>query len=142
MSYLATKFFEEYEIAIAETNLEVLGSLYSDSFMFSGPNGAQVVRKEDFLKAVPKRGEFFKSIGLRASKICSLEENQLDTNHLMVKSHWKIRFDKESIPPIEEQISATYILFRQGDQLKIVFQLDHQDLVKRAAELGLLPAKN
>jgi hypothetical protein len=86
---------------------------------------------EDFLKALPKRQGFFKTIGLTASKIQSLEETRLDENYVMVKASWQMRFEKEPEQAIVDEISATYILYQQEDLLRIVFQLDHQDLMKR-----------
>jgi hypothetical protein len=60
----------------------------------------------------------------------------------MVKAYWKMRFEKDREQPIVAEISATYILYRREDSLRIVFQLDHQDLMKRVQDLGLLPAKD
>ena len=110
--------------------------------MFAGPQGVQAIKKEDFLKVLPKRKDFFKMVGLTSSKIQRLEETRLDTNYIMVKAYWKMQFEKDPAHPITDEISATYILSQQGDSLRIVFQLDHQDLMKRVQALGLLPAKN
>ena len=59
----------------------------------------------------------------------------------MVKTDWKLRFEKDAGRSIVDEISATYVLYRQADGLRIVFQLDHQDLLKRVQALGLVPAK-
>jgi hypothetical protein len=60
----------------------------------------------------------------------------------MVKAYWDIRFEKEAEQPIVAEISATYILRHEESSLRIVFQLDHQDLMKTAQDLGLLPSKD
>jgi hypothetical protein len=135
------KFFEDYERGINASDPELIASRYSDSFMFAGPQGMQSVKKEDFLKVLPKRQEFFKTIRLTSSTIKSVEETRLDENYIMVKSYWNLRFEKESEQPIVNEISATYILFRQESLLHIVFQLDHQDLMDRVKDLGLLAVK-
>src|SRR5215813_7132662 len=144
VSDIVRKFFEDYERSINASNSEegpeLIASRYSDLFMFAGPQGAQAVKKEDFLKALPKRQSFFKTVGLTSSTIKSLEETQLDDNYVMVKAHWNIRFEKEAEQPIVAEISATYILFQEESSLRIVFQLDHQNLMKTAQDLGLLPA--
>ena len=110
--------------------------------MFASPQGAQAIKKEDFLKVLPKRQGFFKTVGLTSSKIKSLEETRLDDNYVMVKTYWNMRFEKNTEHPIVVETSATYILCQQESLLRIVFQLDHQDLMKRAQDLGLLPAKD
>lgn len=68
----------------------------------------------------------------------------MDENYVMVKAHWQMRFENKKDPEqaIVDEISATYILYQQEDLLRIVFQLDHQDLMKRGQELGLLPVKD
>jgi len=60
----------------------------------------------------------------------------------MVKVDWNMRFEKGLDQPIVNETSATYILYQQENILRIVFQLDHQDLMKRVRDLGLLPAKD
>ena len=135
------EFFEDYERGSNALDLELLASRYSDSFTFASPQGVQAIKKEDFLKVLPRRKEFFKTVGLTSSKIQRLEETRLDNNYIMVKVYWNMRFEKDPEQPIINQISATYILYQQEDLLRIVFQLDHQDLMKRVQDLGLLPAK-
>ena len=142
VSNVVKQFFEEFEKASNTLDLDLLGSLYGDSFMFASPLGAQPIKKDDFLKVLPKRQGFFKTIGLISSKITTLEETRLDENYIMVKAHWNMLFDKKPGQSIIDDISATYVLFQQENILQIVFQLDHQDLTKKVQELGLLPAKD
>jgi hypothetical protein len=39
-----------------------LGSAYGNAFVFAGPGGVQAVKRDDFLKMVPKRAAFFRSL--------------------------------------------------------------------------------
>ena len=141
-SDIVRNFFEGFEKASNSLDLELLGSQYSDSFMFASPQGAQPIQKDDFLKVLPRRKGFFKAIGLVSSTITALEETRLDENYIMVKAHWNMRFEKNPEQAITDESSATYFLFQQENRLQIVFQLDHQDLTKRVQELGLMPAKD
>jgi ketosteroid isomerase-like protein len=146
LSDIVRNFFEEYERSInasdSEGAPEFIASRYSDSFMFAGPQGAQAVNKEGFLKALPKRQWFFKSIGLTSTTIQSLEETRLDDNYVMVKTSWNVRFEKEAGQPIVAEARATYVLRQEESSLRIVFQIDHQDLMRVAQDSGLLPAKD
>ncbi len=142
VSDMVRKFFEDYERGNTALDLELLASRNSDSFMFASPHSVQSVKQEDFLKVLPKRQGFFKTIGLASSKIRSLEETRLDDNYVMFKAHWTMRFEKDAEQPIADETSATYILHQQESSLRIVFQLDHQDLTQRIQALGLLPAKD
>jgi hypothetical protein len=142
VSDIVRKFFEDYESGIIGPDLELLASRYSDSFMFASPQGVQPIKKDDFLKVLPKRQGFFKTVGLTSSKIQALEETRLDDNYVMVKAYWNMRFEKDPEQPIVDETAATYILYQQESLLQIVFQLDHQDLMKRVQDLGLLPTKD
>jgi hypothetical protein len=142
ISDMVSKFFEDYERGSNVPDPELPATLYVDSFMFASPQGTQAVKRDDLLKVLPKRQEFLKTVGLTSSKIRSLEETRLDDNYVMVKAYWSLRFEQDPVRPIVADISATYILFRQENALRIVFQLDHQDLMKRVQALGLLPAKD
>ena len=82
---------------------------------------------------------FFATAGLAATEVSGIDESPLDEHHLLVRVHWAFRFERNPAPPIVEEGAATYVLRRQDSQLQIVFQLDHQDLARRAQELGLLP---
>jgi len=133
--------FGDYERGIEAPDPELISSLYGDSLVLAGPQGAQVVRKDDLLRALPRGQEFFKTAGLASSRLRSLEETRLDDHYVMVKAYWDMRFAKGPGEPIVVETSATYVLHRRGDRLRIVFQLDQQDLMERVQDLGLLPAK-
>jgi len=141
VSDMVRKFFENYEKGSNAPEPELVASQYGDSFMFAGPQGVQAVQKDDFLKVLPKQAGFFKTIGLTSSKIQALEETRLDDHYVLVKVQWAIRFEKDRAQPIIAEISASYILYQQEELVRIVFQLDHQDLMKRVEEIGLLPTK-
>src|SRR4030095_6946613 len=72
------EFFEAYAKATKSLDLAFLGSAYGDPFMFAGPGGVQAVKRDDFLKVIPKRGAFFKAAGLMTTEVRRLEEIRLD----------------------------------------------------------------
>lgn len=133
-----TRFFAEYESANREFDVEKISALYADVFMFGKPQGVQAVKKEDFLKVLPKRKEFFKTIGLVSSKVASLDASSLDPNYALAKVGWTMRFERSPGVFVESDNSATYVLLMTGDSFQIVFQLDHQDLMAKVKDLGLL----
>jgi hypothetical protein len=130
-------FFTRYEAANAIFDVEQIAACYAEVFMFGGPQGVQCVKKEDFLKVLPRRKEFFRSRGLASSNIDSLAASELDSKYTLVKVVWNMRFDRSGSEPIYSQNAASYILSRANDSFQIVFQIDHQDLTKRLQELGL-----
>jgi hypothetical protein len=130
-------FFTRYEAANAIFDVEQIAACYAEVFMFGGPAGVQCVKKEDFLKVLPRRKEFFRSRGLVSSNIDSLAASTLDSKYTLVKVVWNMRFDRGASEPIYSQNAASYILSGANDRFQIVFQIDHQDLTKRVQELGL-----
>jgi hypothetical protein len=140
MTHLETRIrelFERYEKANTDFELGALASCYADVFMFGGPAGVQAVKKDDFVKVLPRRKEFFKSCGLVSSKIQKLAVSELDSNYALANAVWQMRFERSGKEPITDENSTTYILFSHNDRLEIVFQIDHQDLAKKVQELGL-----
>src|SRR5262245_44450858 len=133
-----TAFFDKYESNIGGSDLAAIAAQYGESFVFSGPQGTQTVRRDDFVKVLPKRQYFFKSIGLRSSRVVALEEASVDDRCVLVKAQWRLQFGTTAAPTSVLDVSATYLLQQQPDGLRIVFQLDHDDLTKRVQELGLV----
>jgi hypothetical protein len=133
--------FEAYARATASADPAFFATAYGETFMFAGPATVQSVKRDDFLKVVPKRRAFFAAVGLTATEVSSIDERPLDEHHLLVRVGWTFRFERHPARPIAEEGAATYVLRRQDGRLQIVFQLDHQDLTRRVQELGLLPSQ-
>ena len=130
-------FVDHCQKAIAESQVERIAALYADVFLFGGPEGVRSVNREDFVRVLRRRKEFFASVGLISSTVDSLEACELDSKYVLVKAVWRMRFEPRGGHPVESENSASYILIAVGDSFQIVVQIDHQDLVKKAQELGL-----
>ena len=134
------KFFEGVEQASNTLDLNLIDSQYADQFIFADPNGTRVIDKQKFLPALPKRQDFFKSIGHQSTKVLSLEETQLDDQYTMVKAHFLMTFQKPTGQSVEAKVDSTYFLFMKGDKPKIVMHMEHEDLKEAMQARGLLPA--
>ena len=130
------EFFDHYEEANAEFDVVKIASFYADVFMFASPQGAQPVKKDDFVKILPRRKEFFGSLGLVASKVERVEASDLDPSYVLARVLWKIRITRSGKDPAESENSSSYVLRGSGDSFRIVFQVDHQDLAERIRALG------
>jgi ketosteroid isomerase-like protein len=130
-------FFDQYEANLGLSDLAAIAAQYGESFVFAGPQGTQTVRQDDFVKVLPRRHEFFKSIGLRSSRVLALEEASFDGRCVLVKAQWRLQFESAAAPVSHLDLFTTYLLQQRPDGLRIVFQLDHDDLTKRVHELGL-----
>ena len=131
-------FFNQYERNIGGSDPAVIAAQYGESFVFAGPHGTQAVKRDDFVKVLPKRQGFFKSVGLRSSTVVALEETSVDDCCVLVKAQWRLRFEPTARPASDIDVSAMYLLQQEPDGLRIVFQRDYDDLTKRVQELGLV----
>jgi hypothetical protein len=125
------EFFARYEKANAEFEVAEIASLYADVFLFGGPQGVQSIKKDDFVKLLPRRKDFFKSVGLASSKVERIEVSALDSSYILAKVFWKMQIERTDKAPAEIETSATYLLWNSANSFQIVFQIDHQDLAKK-----------
>src|SRR6185295_13018636 len=100
---LMREFFDAYARAADSVDLTFFESAYAETFMFAGPAGVQAVKRDDFLKVLPRRKAFFASIGLTGTQVSRLDETMLDELHTMVRVQWALRFEKAPRPPIVDQ---------------------------------------
>jgi hypothetical protein len=135
MNPKVTKFFEIYEESISEAAVSTVGTLYSDVFMFGGPGGSQSVKKEDFLKLLPGRKAYFKSLGLEKSTVASIDEISLDAKYILAKVVWKMSLKNSTEASRQFETHTTYILEIKNETPAIIMQLDHQDLGERVNEM-------
>jgi ketosteroid isomerase-like protein len=131
-------FFAGIEKASNTLDLELIASQYADQFLFADPNGTRIIEKRKFLPALPKRQEFFKSLGHLSTKVLALEETRLDEQYTMVKAHFLMQFRKSSGQIVEAKVDSTYFLFMKGDSPKIVMHMEHEDLKEAMQKCGLL----
>ena len=135
MNQRMKEFFLQYEKANSFSDVSAISGLYADTFMFGGPKGVQTVKKDDFLKVVPKMKSYFSSMGLSETRLQSVETTPLDSKYLLVKVAWKMKLLISSTGVRYIDTFATYIL-EQGNlgALSIIFQIDHQDLANVVKE--------
>lgn len=129
-------FFRRYEQANNDFDVDLIARLYADTFMFGNPQGVQAVKKEDFVKVLPRRKDFIKAAGLLSSHVDSVETLELDSKYMLVKTVWNMSFRTNNGSNVNRKTLATYVLSNIGDSFEIVFQLDHQDLMAIVQELG------
>ena len=129
------EFFRRYEQANTVFDLQLIANLYAETFMFGSPQGVQAVKKEDFVKVLPRRKDYMKAADLLSSHVDSAEASTLDSKYTLVRTVWNMRFRTNNGDEATRKTSATYILSTIGESFEIVFQLDHQDLMKIVQDL-------
>ncbi|HEY2582161.1 MAG TPA: hypothetical protein VGI43_10145 [Mucilaginibacter sp.] len=130
-------FFDAYQYHVNGDEIDMVAAAYTDPFMFGAPRGVHAIETEQFIKALHRRKEYFRKVGLGFSEIISLSENQLDEYYLMITALWKMVYKTAEGALIDDFNSTTYLLYEDKTTLKIAFQIDHQDLVEKANKLLL-----
>jgi hypothetical protein len=120
----------------------VAGMLYADELMFCSPDSARTVKRDDLLRAVPRMTAFYRSTGMVSNRVVAVECRRLDARYLLALVRWEMRFERAGVAPSVEPIAATYVLADGEDGLRIVVQIDHQDLMQRIAAQGSATAIN
>jgi uncharacterized protein DUF4440 len=132
------EFFEEFERRSNAFDAEALASQFSDPFMVADPDGGiQVVARPDFVAGVSRRRAFFEYVGLKVTKLLSLDEMPMTDRYVMVTADWQMRFEQNPYHPVEAASRSTYLLFVGGSAPQIVFYLTHQNLMTIIKQLGL-----
>jgi hypothetical protein len=131
-------FFEGVQRAGNTLDLDLIDSQFADQFIFADPNGTRIIEKARFLPALPKRQEFFKSLGHLSTEILALDETPIDDQYTMVKAHFLMQFQKPNGQIQEARVDSTYILFIKQDLPRIVMQIEHEDLQQAMKDRGLL----
>jgi len=129
------EFFRLYEQANNDFDIALIARLYADTFMFGNAQGVQAVKREDFVRVLPRRKDFMKTAGLVSSRVDSVQPSTLDSKYVFARTVWSMSFRLNNADEVTRKTSATYILSTVGESFEIVLQLDHQDLMKIVQEL-------
>jgi hypothetical protein len=132
-------FFREFEKRSDSGDIPALLPLFADTFMAAGPQGAQCVRAADFAVVLPKRKQFFDSLGCRSTALVSLEHNRFDARYVVAQTRWRMTFAREGVEWKDVVADSVYIVDTGADAYKIVFYLSHRDIMTVLKEHGILP---
>jgi hypothetical protein len=137
-SPLVHEFLERYERSRNSFDLDLIGSLYPDTFMFAGPGGTRVAEKAAVLASIPKGQALLTSLGHKTTTLASSSETSLDEHYAMVRARFVWRFQKEPADPIDIDFDSAFMLFIKDGAVTIVFQQEHEDFLEALRGRGLL----
>jgi hypothetical protein len=134
------QFFRNFERQSNGSNPDELFAQFGDAVMVAGPDGSRVVRASDLAVALPKRKELFNRIGCRSTRLLSMQETRIDQRYVMAETQWCLTFERGEGRIDDIHVGSTFILDCGTDEVKIVFYLTHQDIMKILRERGILPS--
>ncbi len=133
------QFFEQYERGADTLDLDLVNAQYADWFMFADASGTRVVEKQKFLAVLPKRQEFFKTLGLQSTRVVSVEQTALSDRYVLARVRFLFHFEQAPGQPVDAEIDSTFILHVENGSPKIVFHLEHDDIQHALQARGALP---
>lgn len=134
------RFFRIFESNSNSNDADATVSQFADFFMAANPQGAQAVRAADFALALPKKKQYFDSLGCRSTELVWLREQRLDARYVLASTQWKMTFARADIQPQDVVAESVFIVDTGGDEPKIVFYLAQQDLVQMLKDRGIAEA--
>jgi hypothetical protein len=131
------KFFTEYAAISLGSEPERLAELYGDGFLVAGPQASAVFKNdEQFLSWLRQVHEFNKAAGMVSLAVVSISELRLSAQFTIATIQWGATFQETGDDLITFKI--TYIVQEQGDALKVLGYISHEDQLEAMRERGLL----
>ena len=121
-------FFGAFERENAAADIDRLARLYAPAILVAGPNGSQVVSRDDLLRAIPKRKQMFEAAGHRSTKLAALQETKLDDRYTLARTEWLWQFARSGEAPTELTLPSTFIVERLDGEFRIVVYMMHHDI--------------
>jgi ketosteroid isomerase-like protein len=118
-------FFDRFAGASDDLDLDALGELFDETFLAADPDGAQPVPKALFLQALPRRAQLFAAAGIARVTLDGLQHEALDDTYVLARTGWRAERTGDGQPV---RLESTFLLRRDGDRLRVVLYLNHQDL--------------
>jgi ketosteroid isomerase-like protein len=122
------EFFDRFAAASDSLDVDGLGELFDETFLAADPDGAQPVPRALFLQALPRRAELFAVAGIARVVLTERRHEALDETYVLARTEWRGERAAGNGAAAPVQLASTFLLRRDGDRLRVVLYLNHQDL--------------
>ena len=141
LSPVVREFLDGYERSRNNFDLDLIVSLYSDTFMFATPAGVRVADKPGVRASIPKGQALLTSLGHTSTTLAASSETRLDDHYAMVRARFVWRFEKAPAEPVDIDFDSTFMLFIKDGAARIVFQQEREDFLEALRARGLMPPR-
>jgi hypothetical protein len=118
-------FFDVFARSSNPLDLDALAGCFGEAFLASDAAGTQVVPRPVFLQALAGRAQMFADAGIGPAALRQLSHQELDPHHVLASTTWAApRMDGSG----EVMLASSFLLRRDGDQLRIVVYINHRGL--------------
>ncbi|RDJ20319.1 hypothetical protein DWF00_20210 [Bosea caraganae] len=121
-------FFDAYASASLAGDAKTVSDAYHSTYIEAAPSTVEVFNVDaEYKRAVSSKAEAMNKLGLVGSKIVVIDTTQLAPNHHWVDAEWRLGFGSENDKTAETAFRIGYLVRRQGNDLKILLALSHED---------------
>jgi hypothetical protein len=96
-------------------------AFFAATFMSASADGVRVLTPAELAAAAPRMRAALDRAGRRSASLVRVDAHELDANYVMAASDWRWEFQPDGHAPFELTLSATHILHRAPEGLRIVF---------------------
>ena len=132
-------FFKEYEQAGNTLNTAQLLTQFADNFVVAAPHGTKSIRASDFVTILPQRKALFDQMGCQSSTLHSLRMTPLGQHYVLAETTWRFHFSLPGNRSEELEVESTFLIHTDGETLKIVLYLPHQDIMAVLRDRSITP---
>ncbi len=131
---------EELMRQYARTNeggdYEQMARYFAPAFVAAGPAGAQVVKRDDFAAALPKRKQMFEAWGHRSSSLTRMEVTEIDPRRALVRTEWRMEFVLNDAKEEVLEVASIFLVEEREQRWEIVLYQACQDIAAMVKERG------
>jgi hypothetical protein len=131
------EFFAAYDRFTSSGAASGHEAFFAATFMSASADGVRILTPDQLAAAAPRMRAALDSIGRRSSSLVNVAEQPLDPHYVMTTSEWRWQFEPDGHAPFDLTLSATHILHRSPEGLRIVFYRSG-DVMRVLRERGLL----
>ncbi|MDE3202329.1 MAG: DUF4440 domain-containing protein [Acidobacteriota bacterium] len=122
-------FFAEYARTNDGGDYEREAGYFAPAFVAAGPAGAQVVKRDDFAAALPKRKQMFEAWGQKGATLKNLEVTELDTRRVLAMTEWRMDFELKDGRKDALDVKSIFLVEENAGRWEIVLYQACQDIV-------------
>jgi len=115
------EFFAAYERFTASGDGSGQDQFFASPFMSASADGVRVLTPEQLAAAAPKMRAMLDKLGRRSVSLGRVQEQPLDAHYVMTATDWHWHFEPDSATAFDVSLTATHILHRSDQGLRIVF---------------------
>jgi hypothetical protein len=115
------EFFQALDRFTASAASAGHDAFFAPTFMSASADGVRILTPDQIAAAAPRMRAALDKVGRRSSSLLRVDEQTLDAHYVMTTSEWRWEFEPENQAPFDLTLSATHVLHRAPEGLRIVF---------------------